>query len=67
MANSKYQRRHYEDTAGTLALLWIAAGTNPHAQAIVHLALRETINLYMQDNPRFDVHRFRQAVGPWAL
>lgn len=72
MANSRYQKRHYEDTARLYAQAWARAEhlSGPDraiAQITLLDALERFILMFKTDSAVFDEQLFRQACGPWAL
>lgn len=51
---SRYQRRHYEDVAKILNRIHTRYGEGLEFKFI----LGEFVNLFKEDNPKFDFHRF---------
>jgi hypothetical protein len=59
----RYQKRHYVDAAEIFAREMRDPENTDAQRSAVRRIAREFEAMYRQDNPRFDVDRFRSAAG----
>lgn len=62
-SNPKFERRHYEAVAQLLGTRYKRSEYNPAGQAYVKLVMLDFVELFKQDNSKFDVQRFAKAAG----
>lgn len=60
---SKYAKRHYEDIAALMAREITYRPERPNRKTTLRGVVRELVDLFARDNPRFDRERFIAACG----